>query len=56
MIRLNTIVSFINNNDVVADIGCDHGYLLKLSIENKNIILSNAGQSGIKVNLKLDVR
>ena len=25
-------------------------------IENKNIILSNAGQSGIKVNLKLDVR
>ena len=38
MKRLNAIMSFIDEKDVVADIGCDHGYLLKLAIENKNII------------------
>ena len=38
MKRLNAIMNFIDEKDVVADIGCDHGYLLKLSIENKNII------------------
>jgi len=37
MKRLNSIVNYINENDIVADIGCDHGYLLKLAIENKNI-------------------
>lgn len=38
MKRLNTIVKYIDNNDIVADIGCDHGYLLKIAIENKKIV------------------
>lgn len=37
MKRLNAIVNYINENDIVADVGCDHGYLLKLAIEEKNI-------------------
>lgn len=37
MKRLNEIVNFIDQNDVVADIGCDHGYLLELAIKRKNI-------------------
>ena len=37
MKRLKAIANFINENDVVADIGCDHGYLLKLAIEDKKI-------------------
>lgn len=37
MKRLETIIKHINTNDIVADIGCDHGYLLKLAIEQKNI-------------------
>lgn len=37
MKRLNQIVNFIDENDIVADIGCDHGYLLKKAIMNKNI-------------------
>lgn len=37
MKRLEAIIKFINQDDIVADIGCDHGYLLKLAIENKNI-------------------
>lgn len=37
MKRLKAIVDFINENDVVADVGCDHGYLLELAIEEKNI-------------------
>ena len=38
MKRLKTIVQFINEKDIVADIGCDHGYLLKMAIEDKNIL------------------
>lgn len=37
MKRIKAIANFINENDIVADIGCDHGYLLKLAIEDKNI-------------------
>lgn len=37
MKRIKAISNFINENDIVADIGCDHGYLLKLAIEDKNI-------------------
>ena len=37
MKRLSAIINFIDKNDVVADIGCDHGYLLKLAIENRSI-------------------
>ena len=37
MERLKHIINFINEDDIVADIGCDHGYLLKLAIGNKNI-------------------
>ena len=37
MERLIKIVDYIQENDVVADVGCDHGYLLKLALENKNI-------------------
>ena len=37
MKRLETIVKYINSNDIVADIGCDHGYLLELCIKNKQI-------------------
>lgn len=37
MKRLNSILQFINKNDIVADVGCDHGYLLELAIKNKNI-------------------
>ena len=38
MERLKTILKYIDNKDIVADIGCDHGYLIKLAIEEKNII------------------
>ncbi len=37
MKRLKEIIKYINELDIVADIGCDHGYLLKLAIENRNI-------------------
>lgn len=37
MKRLNSILQFINKNDIIADVGCDHGYLLELAIKNKNI-------------------
>lgn len=37
MERLKSILQFINEDDIVADIGCDHGYLLELAIKNKNI-------------------
>ena len=37
MKRLNTIVNFINSDDIVIDVGCDHGYLLELAIKTKNI-------------------
>lgn len=37
MKRLEQIVNYINKNDIVVDIGCDHGYLLKKAILNKNI-------------------
>lgn len=37
MKRLEQIVNYINKNDIVADIGCDHGYLLKMAIEQNNI-------------------
>lgn len=38
MKRLKTILKYIDNNDIIADIGCDHGYLIKLAIEEKNIV------------------
>ena len=38
MKRLKTILQFINDKDIVADIGCDHGYLLKMAIKDKNIL------------------
>lgn len=37
MKRLEQIVNYINKNDIVADIGCDHGYLLKMAINKNNI-------------------
>lgn len=37
MERLKSILQFINEDDIVADIGCDHGYLLELAIKNKKI-------------------
>lgn len=37
MERLEKLVQYINENDIVADIGCDHGYLLKLAIDEKKI-------------------
>ncbi len=37
MKRLETIIKYINENDIVADIGCDHGYLLQLAVDKKNI-------------------
>lgn len=37
MERLKSILQFINEDDIVADIGCDHGYLLELAIKYKNI-------------------
>ena len=37
MERLKSILQFINEDDIVADIGCDHGYLLELAIKNKNL-------------------
>ena len=36
MKRLETIIKYINNNDIVADIGCDHGYLGIMAL-NKGI-------------------
>ena len=37
MERLKKIASFIDTNDIVADIGCDHGYLIKIAIEENKI-------------------
>lgn len=37
MKRLETITKYIEETDIVADIGCDHGYLLQMAIKNKNI-------------------
>lgn len=37
MERLKKIASFIDANDIVADIGCDHGYLIKIAIEENKI-------------------
>lgn len=37
MKRLETITKYIEETDIVADIGCDHGYLLQIAIKNKNI-------------------
>lgn len=37
MKRLNAILEYINSSDIVCDVGCDHGYLLKLALDNKNI-------------------
>lgn len=37
MKRLETITKYIGETDIVADIGCDHGYLLQMAIKNKNI-------------------
>lgn len=37
MERLKKIASFIDANDIVADIGCDHGYLIKIAIDNNKI-------------------
>ena len=37
MKRLSTIVSYISSDDIVVDVGCDHGYLLELAINNKQI-------------------
>lgn len=42
MDRLKKIASFIDNDDIVADIGCDHGYLLKIAFDNKNIAYAYA--------------
>lgn len=37
MNRIKTIASFIDENDIIADVGCDHGYLIKTAIDEKNI-------------------
>lgn len=42
MKRIKTIASFINRNDIIADIGCDHGYLIKVAIEEKKIAYAYA--------------
>lgn len=42
MKRIKTIASFINHNDIIADIGCDHGYLIKVAIEEKKIAYAYA--------------
>ena len=36
--RLEIVNKYIDIDDTLADIGCDHGYLLKLAIDNKKII------------------
>jgi len=42
MKRLKTILKYIDNKDIVADIGCDHGYLIKMAINDKNILKAYA--------------
>lgn len=37
MKKIEMIASLIDSNSIVCDIGCDHGYLLKYAILNKNI-------------------
>ena len=37
MKRLEVIASYIPPYQTIADIGCDHGYLIKIAIDNYNI-------------------
>lgn len=48
--RLNTIIKFVGNNSIVADIGTDHGYIPKYLIQNnisKLVIASDISQGSL---------
>ena len=50
--RLETIVSFINNEDKVLDVGCDHAYIdiyIALNKKNKLIIASDISKKVINI-------
>ena len=32
--RIDTIVSLLNKDETLLDIGCDHGYVIKKAIDN----------------------
>lgn len=46
--RIDTIVSLLNKDETLLDIGCDHGYVIKKAIDNK--IITNAIASDISIN------
>ena len=52
--RLETIVRFINDDDRVVDVGCDHGYLdiyLALNRKNTTIIATDISKDVIKATM-----
>ena len=49
-LRLKTIASFLNKNDNVIDIGCDHGYLsiyLKKTVGCLNVLATDINQNAL---------
>lgn len=54
-LRLNTIASFIEYEDKVADIGCDHAYLSIYLTENdlcKKVIATDINQNALQIAIK----